>query len=95
LSPAYDLINSTIALHTTEEMALPLKGKKSNLKRKDLLNYFGRERLGLTDHTINEQLLIFQNALERWENLISQSFLSPKAKQAYLSLLQDRWKKIF
>lgn len=35
LSPAYDLLNSTIVLKgDTEEIALPLKGKKKNLTRK-------------------------------------------------------------
>lgn len=39
LSPAYDLLNSTLALPgATEELALPLRGKKSNLKRTDLVD---------------------------------------------------------
>ena len=42
LTPAYDLINSTIVMNSKEEIALPLNGKKSNLKRSDLLEYFGR-----------------------------------------------------
>lgn len=47
LSPAYDLLNSSIVLQTKEEIALPLRGKKSRLKRSDLLDYFGHERLGI------------------------------------------------
>jgi serine/threonine-protein kinase HipA len=38
LTPAYDLVNTTIALRAArEELALPLQGKKSKLTRNDLL----------------------------------------------------------
>ena len=48
LSPMYDLLNSTIALkNAREEFALPLNGKKNNFSKKDLIEYFGRERLQL------------------------------------------------
>lgn len=37
LSPAYDLLNTTIVTpKTTEELAMPINGKKSHLTRKDL-----------------------------------------------------------
>jgi serine/threonine-protein kinase HipA len=35
LTPAYDLINSTIVMNSKEEIALPLNGKKSNLKKRE------------------------------------------------------------
>jgi serine/threonine-protein kinase HipA len=42
LSPAYDLLNSSIVLKgDKEEIALPLKGKKSNLTSDILIGYFG------------------------------------------------------
>src|SRR5882724_11657416 len=40
LSPAYDFVNSTIALpNAKEEMALPIRGKRSNLTRSDIFDY--------------------------------------------------------
>jgi len=54
LSPAYDLLNTTIVLRGgAEEIALRLAGKKRNLNRKDLIDYFGKERCGLTGKVIN------------------------------------------
>src|SRR5699024_8969206 len=50
LSPAYDLLNTTIVLpNATEEMALPLMGKKSNFNYELFFGYFGAERLKLND----------------------------------------------
>ena len=47
LSPAYDLLNTTIVLSKSEEeLALPLNGKKRNLRKNDFLEYFAIERLG-------------------------------------------------
>ena len=91
LSPAYDLVNTTIVLKTKEEIALPLRGKKSRLRREDLIDYFGQERLGLPQTVIQEELVSFETALSRWEELLIKSFLSEKAKEAYRSLIKSRW----
>jgi serine/threonine-protein kinase HipA len=47
LSPAYDLLNSTIILNSQEELALSLNGKKNRLKKNDLFEYLAKKRLGL------------------------------------------------
>ncbi len=53
LSPAYDLLNTTIVVpRTQEEIALPIAVKKRNLDKKILIDYFAKERLKLND-TIN------------------------------------------
>jgi serine/threonine-protein kinase HipA len=91
LSPAYDLLNSTIVLKgDVEEIALSLKGKKSNLNQDMLLNYFGRERCGLTDKIIERTIEAFQKALPSWFDLLELSFLSPVMKEKYVALLQKR-----
>ena len=57
LSPAYDLLNTTIVLpNEPEEIALPLAGKKRNLNSKILIDYFGKERLNLNDKVISQVL---------------------------------------
>jgi serine/threonine-protein kinase HipA len=91
LSPVYDLVNSTIALkNPREEMALPIRGKRSRLTRKDLIDYFARERLGINEGVLAERLARFQSAFPLWEKLIAASFLSPRKKTAYAVLLAER-----
>ena len=91
LAPAYDFVNSTIALpRTQEELALPLNGKKSNLTRTDLVDYFGKERLGLNAEVLNEVLTSLSNAIPLFEDLISISFLSDNMKQRYHEVVENR-----
>ncbi|MFD2939853.1 HipA domain-containing protein [Flavobacterium notoginsengisoli] len=91
LAPAYDFLNSSIAIkNPQEEMALKLKGKKSNFKSADLIDYFGKDRLGLTDKVIEEIVKkMFQN-VEKWNELIEISFLSEDMKEKYFKLLKER-----
>ncbi len=92
LSPAYDLINSTIVLRRVEEeLALPLNGKKRNLTRRDVLYHFARERLGLTPAAIEKLLEDFAAARAGWDALLEASFLPASAKVAYRELLERRW----
>jgi len=91
LSPAYDLLNTTIVLRgDVEEIALTLKGKKSNLNRDTLVNYFGKERCNLNNKIIEKTLETIQSAISSWFNLIDISFLSDEMKEKYRSLLQKR-----
>lgn len=95
LSPAYDLINTTIVLHSQEEIALPLRGKKSNLNKFDLIDYFGIERLGIPQAIIEEELSKFKNSISTWELYINHSFLSPQFKKDYLKLVHHRFNKLY
>jgi len=96
LSPAYDLLNSTIVLNDgAEEIALPLNGKKRNLTRNMLVNYFGKEKCGLTDKTIEKSLGIIQSAIPGWYTLIGISFLSEMMKDKYGKLLLERTRVLF
>lgn len=90
LSPAYDLINSSIVLKSPQEIALPLRGKKSKLSRADLIDYFGIERLMLPTVIMDQELSVFSNAFPSWEALITNSFLSQKLQGRYLALLKER-----
>ncbi len=95
LSPAYDLVNSSIVMKTKEEIALSLNGKKSNLKKSDLIDYFGKERLGLSDASIKEILDSLHSSLPEWKKLIGISFLSEPKKNAYLHLVEERSARLF
>lgn len=91
LAPAYDFLNTTIALNAAkEEMALPVKGKKSKLTRNDLLNYFARERLQINERVLMDLLSRFAKALPVWRELLDQSFLSAEKKQRYAAVLAER-----
>jgi serine/threonine-protein kinase HipA len=91
LSPAYDLLNSTIVLPAAkEELALPLRGKRRNLTRKDFFEYLARERLGLEQKVINRIAADLQQAAEKWPALLEASFLSTEMKEKYRRLLDER-----
>jgi len=91
LSPAYDFLNSSIVLKgEIEEIALPIKGKKSKLNRELLVNYFGKEQCGLTDKVIEKTLSSIQQVFPMWFERIENSFLSDEMKEKFMSLLQNR-----
>jgi len=92
LSPAYDLLNSTIVLRgaNIEELALPLAGKKRKLNRELLVNYYGKEHLRLSDKTIRQILNELQTAIPEWLHLLDVCFLSDGLKDKYRQLLSNR-----
>jgi serine/threonine-protein kinase HipA len=96
LSPAYDLLNTTIVLlRPEEELALPLNGKKNRLRQHDLIDYFGRDRLQLTDRNLNRVLMELKQLRKPWNALLKVSFLSNTMKEKYLSVLDDRFERLF
>jgi serine/threonine-protein kinase HipA len=95
LSPAYDLLNSTISQgNAKEELALPLNGRKNNLRKKDFLDYYGMERLGLNQNVISQVVEELKQAQSAWKELIAKSFLSEGMQERYLKLLGERSEKI-
>lgn len=88
LTPVYDFLNSSIAIkNPEEEIALTLKGKKSNLKASDFMDYYAKDRLQLNEKTIATILEQMHNAIPKWEELLEISFLSDEMKEKYLGLL--------
>ena len=91
LSPIYDFLNSSIAIkNPDEEIALPLKGKKSNLKSTDFIDYYAIERLQLNEKTITIILEQMKKAIPVWKELLEISFLSDEMIEKYLGLLETR-----
>ena len=91
LTPVYDFINSSISINNPqEELALSLKGKKSNFKATELLDYYAKERLELNNKTIDSILFDMNKSVSKWTELIEISFLSDKMKEKYLKLMNDR-----
>ena len=94
LSPAYDLLNSTIILNSQEEIALPLGGKKNELRKDDFLVYFAKERLKLTQKSIEQTVGRIVNVFPKWTDLIQECFLSDSMKTQYVDLLNERFSKL-
>lgn len=95
LSPAYDLLNSSIIIpNPKEELALPIKGRKNHLTEKDLLDYFGGQCLGLSQKTIDDQIHRFKMAIPTWHQIIDKSFLNHEIKQKYEAILSSRTKRL-
>lgn len=95
LSPCYDLVNTTIEYkNPSEEIALALKGKKQNLTRYMLIEYFGKERCDLTDKVIENVIGSIVSAKPKWIEEINNSFLSSKMKEKYTDLLDARFARL-
>jgi serine/threonine-protein kinase HipA len=91
LSPAYDLINTSIVLkRNLEEIALPLHGMKSNFTREILFDYFGKEQCGLNEKIIQNIIESTTKVLPYWFELIDISFISQNMRENYKRLLKER-----
>ncbi|MCU0725659.1 MAG: HipA domain-containing protein, partial [Planctomycetes bacterium] len=91
LSPAYDMVSSTLALPATEEeMALPIRGKRRRLRREDLVDYYAVERLGLDPRAVERVLREVSGAFPAWNTLIDRSFLPEDRKRVYRELIAKR-----
>jgi serine/threonine-protein kinase HipA len=95
LSPGYDLVNTSLVLgNPAEESALPLRGKKRKLTRRDWLDYLCRERLGLSPTILDGILGDLAEAHGPWLGCIGRCFLSDARKSAYRHLLDDRMRRL-
>ena len=84
LAPAYDFLNSTIALQNAqEELALPLRGKRSGLTKDDFFEYFAGERLEINGRVRAEIIAGFKNAFPVWYDMVAKRFLSAAHRSAY------------
>ena len=94
LSPAYDLLNvSIINPEDDEELALTMEGKKKKIKREN----FERlgEGLGLTQKQLRGVFNRFHKNKAKAILWINNSFLTPEMKESYITLLEDRYERIY
>lgn len=90
LAPAYDLLNVNLANPTdTEELALPIEGKKKRL-RKAHFERFG-QGLDLNDKQIEGVFKRFVKNKPIAFEWIDSSFLSDKFKERYKEILEKRY----
>lgn len=87
-SPCYDLLATKLLIPThidPEELALPINGKKSNLRKKDFLAF--AENLKILPKVANYSMESMRSCFSVWENKINQSFLSQKLKESFKELI--------
>ena len=89
LSPAYDLLPVNIIMpEDTEEFALTMNGRKKNIHRKDFLAF--AETSGLSRKPAEKILDKMISMQSRLEDMIAESLLPGKRKEAFLNLLSSR-----
>lgn len=93
LSPAYDLLSTTLALPgDKEQMALTLNGKKNRIKKNDFKEFATKLKI---DNSTVEKIITKQLGLfGEFEGLINISFLSNEMKEQYIDLIRTRIKLI-
>lgn len=93
LSPAYDLLNITIANPAdAEELALPIEGKKKKINREHLDRFAGG--LGLNNRQIEGVYKRFFNGKPVALEWINNSFMSAEYKKQYIQLLEERYARL-
>ncbi|GJM64727.1 HipA domain-containing protein [Persicobacter diffluens] len=93
LAPAYDLVNTKLAMpQDLEEMALMLNGKKRKLKKSDF-EMFGL-KIGLKEKQIVNTFKRFSKLATKAEEFVAESFLDEEKKGQYLEIMQERFKRL-
>ncbi len=96
LAPAYDFLNTTIAMsYPIEESALSINGRKNKLRREDFIDYLAIKHLKLNQKIIDGILAELNVLYPVFIDLINRSYLTPLMKEAYLRVLDDRYKRLF
>ena len=100
LSPAYDLVNTSLQLREPQIFALKNglfkegmnKAETHNIGYEDFVE-FGR-RIGLNDRVIKQELKMFQEPDPKAIHLIAKSFLSEELKNQYIVSYKYRCKML-
>ena len=93
LAPAYDLLNVTIINpNDEEELALTLTGKKKKLKREHFEQL--ATGLGLTEKQMERAFKRMVKNKAKAMDWIEQSFLSDTMKEAYVLLVEKRYRQL-
>ncbi len=88
LSPAYDLVPSTLLINETEELALSLNGRKSKLTRTDFET--AMRAAGLNERAILNLFNRMKKALPKWIEFIALGFVPEEMKERYRVLITER-----
>jgi serine/threonine-protein kinase HipA len=94
LSPAYDMVASSLVVEgDEEELALTLNGKKKKLRRKDFLEAVNRFEVDAK--AIVNMFDKFKNSEEQWHEFIDISFLPDDMKNSFHDLIRERVSRVY
>ncbi len=94
LSPAYDIVASSLVVEGDEEdLALTLNGKKRKLRKNDFIEAINR--FEIDTKAIENMFNKFKNSEERWHEFIDISFLPDEMKTSYHDLIKERVSRIY
>jgi serine/threonine-protein kinase HipA len=88
LAPCYDLLATKLLIPEhidPEEVALPINGKKTNLRKKDFIAL--GENLKIPDKVIGYSIKKMIDSFAKWENKINISFLNDTLKASFKKLI--------
>ncbi len=89
LSPAYDLVNTTLVNPADdEEMALTINGKKKKIKLQDFVA--AMDTLKVDQKQRQNVFRKMEKALPKWLDTIDQSFLSDAFKLQFKAIIHER-----
>ena len=95
LAPAYDLLSTRLVIPANidpEEFAMPINGKKSNIKEIDFLKF--AESAQLKEVQYRKAIKRFGEKIEPMIRLIRQSFLRDDMKEEYINIVTSRAKRL-
>lgn len=91
LAPNYDLLSTRLLISEQDDpddLALPLNGKKRNLRKKDFFE-FGKN-LNITEKVIQYTIESVTGHFPQWQQKIQNSFLSSELKEQFQELIKNR-----
>jgi serine/threonine-protein kinase HipA len=94
LSPAYDLMSSTLVMGKAdpEQMALHMNGKKNKIRKKDFIEL--AKKIEITPVAAEKVVMKYASLISEFEDFISISFLNDELKKQYIQILKERSKAL-
>ena len=93
LSAAYDMLSTNLAMpRDKEELALPINGKKSNIRKIDFLQFAGTT--GLPEKAARKMIAKVAECKTMYQEMCLASYLSAEAKERLCSLIEERMARL-
>jgi serine/threonine-protein kinase HipA len=93
LAPAYDLLSTKLLVQEDrEELALPINGKKNNLRREDFENL--GIRLGIQPRAIENTFRRFEGKISPMYEMVGRSFVPSGMQSRLVDLIKTRCERI-
>ena len=89
LSPAYDLLPVNVIMpEDKEQFALPMNGKKTNIRKKDFLVF--ADKCGIARSSAEKMLAMLVSKKETFLTMCSSSLLPEHLKERFAALMKER-----